>query len=60
MKSWSFRTLAPFVLVVLVSLLGYGTPRFRVPAEVPIIVLAAVALDAVVRARRPATAGAAA
>ena len=38
--------LAPFVLVLVVSVLGYGTPRFRVPAEVPLVVLAAVALAA--------------
>ena len=44
--------LAPLALVVIVALLGYGTPRFRVPAEIPIVVLAAVAIDAVVRARR--------
>jgi 4-amino-4-deoxy-L-arabinose transferase-like glycosyltransferase len=44
--------LAPFALVIIVALLGYGTPRFRVPAEIPIVVLAAVAIDAVVRARR--------
>jgi hypothetical protein len=36
--------LAPFALVVVVSILGYGTPRFRVPAEIPLVVLAAVAL----------------
>jgi 4-amino-4-deoxy-L-arabinose transferase-like glycosyltransferase len=36
--------LAPFALVVVVSILGYGTPRFRVPAEIPLLVLAAVAL----------------
>jgi hypothetical protein len=46
--------LAPLVLVVLVSVLGYGTPRFRVPAEIPIVVFAAVAVEAVVRARRGA------
>jgi 4-amino-4-deoxy-L-arabinose transferase-like glycosyltransferase len=44
--------LAPVALVVVVSILGYGTPRFRVPAEIPLVVLAAVALEAVVRARR--------
>jgi 4-amino-4-deoxy-L-arabinose transferase-like glycosyltransferase len=43
--------LAPFALVAVVALLGYGTPRFRVPAEIPIVVLAAVAVDAVVRTR---------
>jgi 4-amino-4-deoxy-L-arabinose transferase-like glycosyltransferase len=36
--------LAPIALVALVSILGYGTPRFRVPAEIPLVVLAAVAL----------------
>ena len=36
--------LAPVALVVVVSILGYGTPRFRVPAEIPIVTLAAVAL----------------
>jgi 4-amino-4-deoxy-L-arabinose transferase-like glycosyltransferase len=44
--------LAPVALVIVVSILGYGTPRFRVPAEIPLVVLAAVAIDAVVRARR--------
>jgi 4-amino-4-deoxy-L-arabinose transferase-like glycosyltransferase len=47
--------LAPVALVVVVSILGYGTPRFRVPAEIPIVVLASVALAALgtaVRARR--------
>jgi hypothetical protein len=38
--------LAPFALVVAVSILGYGTPRFRVPAEVPLLVLAAVTVSA--------------
>jgi 4-amino-4-deoxy-L-arabinose transferase-like glycosyltransferase len=52
--------LAPLALVAVVALLGYGTPRFRVPAEIPIVVLAAVALDAVVRARRGPAARAAA
>ena len=36
--------LMPLLLVAAVSVLGYGTPRFRVPAEIPIVVLAAVAL----------------
>ncbi|MEA2429965.1 MAG: hypothetical protein QOI19_438 [Thermoleophilaceae bacterium] len=44
--------LAPLALVVVVSVLGYGTPRFRVPLEIPIVVLAGVALEAVVSARR--------
>jgi 4-amino-4-deoxy-L-arabinose transferase-like glycosyltransferase len=43
--------LAPVVLVAVVSMLGYGTPRFRVPAEIPIVVLASVAIVAVAEAR---------
>ena len=43
--------LAPVVLVVAVSVLGYGTPRFRVPAEIPLVVLSAVALAAVAARR---------
>src|SRR3954470_15267475 len=38
--------LAPFAVVVVVSILGYGTPRFRVPAEIPLLVLAAAGLVA--------------
>jgi hypothetical protein len=38
--------LAPFAVVVAISLLGYGTPRFRVPAEIPIVVLASVGATA--------------
>jgi 4-amino-4-deoxy-L-arabinose transferase-like glycosyltransferase len=43
--------LAPLALVVVVSIVGYGTPRFRVPLEIPLVVLAAVALEAVASAR---------
>jgi 4-amino-4-deoxy-L-arabinose transferase-like glycosyltransferase len=39
---WPF--LAPFVLVTLVSLLGYGDPRFRQAADVALVVLAGVGL----------------
>ncbi|MDQ6855156.1 MAG: hypothetical protein M3046_15970 [Actinomycetota bacterium] len=38
--------LAPLVLVTLVAAAFYGLIRFRVPAEPPIVVLAAVAIDA--------------
>ena len=44
--------LVPFALVTLISAFGYGTIRFRVPAEVSIVVLAAVAIDALWRRRR--------
>jgi hypothetical protein len=36
--------LAPVVVVTLISALFYGLLRFRVPAEVSLVVLAAVAL----------------
>jgi hypothetical protein len=37
--------LAPVVLVTVVSAVGYGVPRFRHPAEITIVVLAATALS---------------
>jgi hypothetical protein len=44
--------LVPLALVVLVSMLGYGVPRFRHPADLALLALAAVALDALTRARQ--------
>jgi len=46
--------LAPFALVVFVTLISYGFTRLRVAAEPALVVLAAVALDALVARRRPA------
>jgi 4-amino-4-deoxy-L-arabinose transferase-like glycosyltransferase len=43
--------LAPLALVVGVTVLGYGSPRFRVPAEIPLVVLASVAIAAVAARR---------
>ena len=43
---------SPLVLVIFVSVTGYGFTRFRVGAEPALIVLAAVALDAVIARRR--------
>lgn len=40
---------APVVLVVVVAVVFYGLTRFRVPADVVGVVLAAIAVDAVVR-----------
>ncbi|MBA2326257.1 MAG: glycosyltransferase family 39 protein [Actinobacteria bacterium] len=37
--------LGPFVLVFVVAAVFYGAVRFRVPAEVPLVVLAAVGVD---------------
>ncbi|HEU5301545.1 MAG TPA: glycosyltransferase family 39 protein [Acidimicrobiia bacterium] len=44
--------LVPVALVTMIAAFAYGTIRFRVPAEVSIVVLAAVALDAVWKRRR--------
>ena len=46
--------LAPVALVFLVAVFGYGTARFRVPAEIPLVVLAAVALASLGGYRRRA------
>ncbi len=43
--------LVPLVLVTLTALLTYGTTRFRLAAEPAILVLAAVAVDALLRRR---------
>jgi hypothetical protein len=43
--------LAPFALAVAATVVGYGVPRFRHPADVALTVLAAVALDALVAQR---------
>ena len=40
--------LAPFALAVAATLVGYGVPRFRHPADVALAVLAGVALDALI------------
>ena len=45
--------LSPLVLVVFVSVTGYGFTRFRVGAEPALIVLAAVALDRIAQRRWP-------
>jgi len=42
---------APFVIVTVVAAAGYGSIRLRVPAEPSIVVLAAVAVDALWRRR---------
>src|SRR3954452_10168332 len=44
---------APAVMVTLTALLSYGSTRFRFAAEPSIVVLAAVAADALVRRWRP-------
>ena len=53
--------LSPVALVTIVSLVGYGIPRFRAPAEITIVVLAGVAvsrlLDRRSASRRPAGTG---
>jgi 4-amino-4-deoxy-L-arabinose transferase-like glycosyltransferase len=44
--------LAPFIIVSVTALTTYGNLRFREPAEVCLVVLAAVALDELLRRRR--------
>jgi 4-amino-4-deoxy-L-arabinose transferase-like glycosyltransferase len=45
--------LVPVLIVCLISVLGYGTSRFRVPADVSLVVLAGVAASGRRRAVRP-------
>ena len=42
---------APMVMVTLMAAFAYGIMRFRLPAEIPLIVLAGVALDQLTRRR---------
>jgi hypothetical protein len=49
--------LAPFALAVAATLVGYGVPRFRHPADVALAVLAGVALDALATKRFSRSAG---
>jgi hypothetical protein len=52
---------APFVLVALAAALVYGYLRFRHPAEIPLVILAGVAIEQLwlrLRARRPASSSA--
>jgi 4-amino-4-deoxy-L-arabinose transferase-like glycosyltransferase len=46
--------LAPFIIVAVTALTTYGNLRFREPAEIALVVLAAVALDELLRRRSPA------
>lgn len=48
----TWTLVSPAVLVSVVSALGYGLLRFREPAEITLVVLAAVAVDEVLRRRR--------
>jgi 4-amino-4-deoxy-L-arabinose transferase-like glycosyltransferase len=43
-RRWLWPLIAPFVVVTLISAVFYGLIRFRVPAEVSLVVLAGVAL----------------
>jgi 4-amino-4-deoxy-L-arabinose transferase-like glycosyltransferase len=46
--------LVPFIIVAVTALATYGNLRFREPAELCTVVLAAVAVDELLRRRRPA------
>jgi hypothetical protein len=52
-----FILASPVALAVAITLVGYGEPRFRHGAELSLVVLAAVALDAWLRQRAPAAGG---
>jgi 4-amino-4-deoxy-L-arabinose transferase-like glycosyltransferase len=43
--------LAPIVLVCVVSVIGFGNPRFRQPAEISIVVLAALSVSRLIERR---------
>ncbi len=46
--------LTGFVITVVITVaLTFGMPRYRVPADIPIVLLAAVAIDAAIRRRAP-------
>ncbi|HKP89748.1 MAG TPA: glycosyltransferase family 39 protein [Thermoleophilaceae bacterium] len=48
--------LAPVALVVALSLIGYGIPRFRAPAEITLVVLAALTISRLLERRSASTA----
>ena len=45
-KVWLWPLLSMFVIVTITAATSYGTTRFRTPAEVAIVVLAGIAIDA--------------
>lgn len=51
LRHWRWLMLAPVAMVVIVSLLGWGIGRFRVAADISILVLAASVLAGAVRVR---------
>jgi 4-amino-4-deoxy-L-arabinose transferase-like glycosyltransferase len=55
-KVWLWPLLSMFVVVTITAATSYGTTRFRTPAEVSIVVLAGVAIDAIVSRWRRRTA----
>jgi hypothetical protein len=46
-----YLLLAPVAVTAIVTALGYGVPRFRHPADLALVVLAATAIDALLRRR---------
>jgi 4-amino-4-deoxy-L-arabinose transferase-like glycosyltransferase len=47
--------LGPFVMVTVVAAVSYGIVRFRVPAEISLVVLAAIGIEAILISRRRPT-----
>jgi Dolichyl-phosphate-mannose-protein mannosyltransferase len=53
-KRFYWPLVAPVVIVVLVTAIAFGDPRYHTPADLGVLVLAAVAVDRLMR-RRPRT-----
>jgi hypothetical protein len=54
-RTFQWPLVAPVVVVVLVVTVGYGEPRYHTPADLGIVVLAAVALNHLIRRLRRTT-----
>jgi hypothetical protein len=50
----TWTLVAPFIVVAVTALATYGNLRFREPAEICVVALAAVALDELLRRRQAA------
>jgi hypothetical protein len=46
-----YPVLAPLVLVTITAIISFGIFRFRMPADVALVVLGGVGIDALLRAR---------
>jgi hypothetical protein len=56
-RRFQWPLVAPLVIVVLTTTFAFGDPRYHTPADLGLVVLAAVALHHLVRRRQPSTNG---